>query len=370
MKKRKICCFCEKWESGGIESFLWNAFSHMDLQNFEIDILVAKQSNSIFTQPLQDLGLHFIELSGKQHSLAKNHQAFVQLLALNHYDVVYINAFHGLTFFYAWLAKRQGVPVRIIHGHNTTLRKSRTRPLKLLIHRCTRSLFSGCATQLWACSEHAADFMFSKRTQKKLGVQVIPNGIELARFRFDPNCRTAVRKQLDMEDCVIIGNVGRLCFQKKQDFLLDVFAQVHAKRPDSRLLLVGEGEERLVLQQKVKQLGLEPFVLFCGVSSQVEKLLWAMDVFVFPSRFEGLGIAAIEAQAAGLPVLCSDCLPKETHVTKQIKALSLNASVQTWADEILKLCDFPRQCGDLHQIRRAGFDINMVAKQLEQHLMG
>lgn len=366
MQSTKVCCFCERWESGGIESFLYNVLLHMDAHAVQVDIVTAELAESIFTGPLRQRGVRFIELSGSQHALRKNHWLFSQLLRMERYDVVHLNAFHGLSLYYAYLAKQAGVPVRIAHSHNTALRRSFTRSLKMLIHHAAKALYTSSATDLWACSKPAAEFLFAKQQLVSRGFQFIPNGIDIKRFCFDKTVRESVRKDLGLHDKFVIGHVGRLCYQKNQDFLLEIFAEMIRQKPESRLLLVGKGDAEEELRQKAVMLGIAHAVIFYGESSHVEQLLWAMDVFVFPSRFEGLGIVAVEAQAAGLPVLASEHIPVEARITQQFQTLPLSAGVAQWTERLLKLSHINAFYTEaVERVQRAGFNIKDVAQRME-----
>lgn len=360
---RHICCLCERWESGGIESFLYNVLTQIDLTQLQVDIVAASLGESVFTKPLRELGVCFFELSGSQRKVAENYRRFRLLLRERRWDVLHLNAFQGLSLYYLRLAKQAGVPVRLAHSHNTALRKSLTRPLKLAVHRWARKRYTADATSLWACSHDAAEFLFSPRDLKEKGFQFIPNGIDTERFRFDPAVRERVRAELGLDGKLVIGNIGRLCDQKNQDFLLDVFAGVLKQRPESRLLLVGEGEARPQLERKAQKLEAAGKVIFYGVSDHVERLLWAMDVFAFPSRFEGLGIAAIEAQAAGLPVLCSEHIPPEAEATGLFRRLPLEA--ERWADCLLEMPGRVPGAVDV-----SGFDVRTVAETIRKKWTG
>lgn len=365
MEKIKVCCFCERWESGGIESFLSNVIHRLDLERVQVDIAAACLAGSVFTEPLQRLGVRFFELSGRQRSLVENHLQFLALLRRERYHVVHLNLFQGLALAYAGTARRAGVPVRIAHSHNTGLRKSGTRPLKLLVHNMAKYIFAREATAFWACSREAAGFLFPKGALNRRGYRFIPNGIEVERFRFDPAVREQVRAELGVEGQFVIGHVGRLCDQKNQDFLLEVFAQVKRRRPESRLLLVGEGELLGRLKERAGELGVAESVIFYGPASRVERLLWAMDVFAFPSRFEGLGIAAVEAQAAGTPVAASEFVPDEACAGPIFRRLSLDAGAYAWADALLGACRPTDRASCADRVKEAGFDISGVARQLE-----
>lgn len=365
MKKIRVCCFCEKWESGGIESFLHNVLLRMDLSNMEVDLVAAQLKESVFSQRLQEHGVRFRELSGNQRNVPENHRLFQKLLRERQYDVVHLHIFQGMSLYYAHLAKQAGVPVRIAHSHNTDLRKSRTRWLKLQLHRLYAGRYAADATAFWACSKNAAEFMFPVRLLKERDYTFIPNGIDTGKFRFNPAVREDVRRELGVANQFVIGNIGRLCYQKNQSFLLDVFAEVIKYRPESCLLLVGEGEDLSMLQEKARALNIQDRVIFYGTSKHAERLLWAMDVFAFPSCFEGLGIVAVEAQAAGLLTVCSENVPDEAAVTQLFLRVPLTDGAAAWAKVLLIAADTERELrADV--TAAAGFDIASVATMIEK----
>ena len=367
-RKRRICCFCEKWESGGIESFLHNVIMEMDMSQLEIDIAAAQICESVFTSDLKEKGVGFYELSGSQRKLGQNHKMFRRLLKERQYDVVHLHIFQGLSLYYAYLAKKAGVKVRIAHGHNSALRRSRTRWLKLALHNMAKSLLAENATDYWACSRLAAEFMFPRDVVERY--EFIPNGIDIEKFRFNDEVRKKVRKDLGIEGKLVIGNVGRLCYQKNQENLIEVFANLQSERPERVLLLVGEGEMKAELQQQVEKLGIADKVLFYGVTDKVEQLLWAMDIFVFPSRFEGLGIVAVEAQAAGLPVICSDGVPNEAVVSDLVEKVDLRSGVDSWVESILH-CQIDADRLAVHeQVQKSGFAVADVADRIEKVYLG
>lgn len=358
---RRICIYCQTWESGGIEAFINNILQHMDLSELEIDVVVDSLKGSVFTKRLETLGITFHELSGSQRRLIQNYRLFARLLDERKYDVIHLNVFQALPLAYLSLAKNRGIPIRIAHSHNTMLRRSKTRLLKMGMHRIAKSIFARKATDFWACSAAAAKFMFPKSLLLNPEYQVILNGIDMQRFHFNAEGRELARKRLKIEGAFVVGNVGRLCFQKNQSFLLDIFARVHEDIPSARLLLIGEGEDLAELKEKAMRLQINDNVIFYGTTGCVEELLWAMDVFVFPSVFEGFGIVAIEAQAAGLPTICSDRVPQEVFASSLSQRVPLNASTEQWAKEICARQVDRREdaCADLC---KKGFDIYSVTK--------
>ena len=362
---RRICCLCESWASGGIESFLCNVLTRLDRTDLEVDIVAAQLSDSVFTDRLRAQGVRFCELSGSMRRVSENHRRFRALLRERHYDALHLNAFQGLSLAYLHIAKEEGIPIRIAHSHNTALRKSATRPLKLAVHAWAKERYTKDATALWACSKAAAAFLYSAQELDRRGFQFIPNGIDVERFRLNQTAREEVRRELGLDGKYVIGHVGRLCYQKNQSFLLDVLAEVVRREPESVLLLAGDGGDKPMLEEKARRLGIEDKVLFYGTTDRIERLYWAMDVFAFPSLFEGFGIAVIEARAAGLPVLCSEHVPEESRAAAAAAALPLDAGV--WAERIRSAGD--RALDGADAVRTTGFDIQMVAGMVEEGYM-
>ena len=361
MKKVKVCCFCEKWASGGIEAFIYNILTHMQLNYVEVDIVATCIEDSIFTKPLLKLGVHFIQLSGKLRN-PKNNNLFRKLIQNRNYDVIHFHLFQGLSFYYAKIAKQEGIKNRIVHSHGAGLRNSKTKFIKLILHDIGCKVWASSATDLWACSKQAADFLFHNLSHK---AKIIPNGINIDSFLFSKEARNRIRKKLGIENKIVIGNVGRLSQEKNQSFLLDIFSNFVKKNKNSLLLIVGDGEFKRVLIDKAKKLHIEKNVIFYGMASNIGELLSTMDIFVFPSFVEGLGIACIEAQVSGLPILCSDCVPNEAKITQNIKVMSLNDGANVWANELKFMLKDTHRQSNAKLVQNAGYNITDVAKFVE-----
>lgn len=366
---RRVCVFCESWASGGIESFLASLLTNADISDMEIDLVAACVEESIFTAPLTERGICFYELSGNRNRMLCNKRMFQKLLSERHYDVIHANIFHGGSLYYLSLAKKMGVPVRIAHSHNAALRKGKLRWMKVAIHKWASRRYVICATDLWAASKMAADFMFPRNKRNFTTIKIVPNGIDTSKFAFSQlseSIRKRIRKDVRATDQFIIGHIGRLCYQKNQIFLLRVFAELLKKCPSSKLLLVGDGEDRVRLEQEADVLRIKDRVIFWGMTDHAEQLLWAMDVFVFPSVFEGLGIVAVEAQTSGLPVVCSDQIPSEACVMTSVRRLSLDAGLEPWVTAIINSAGtIPSRSVCASIVKKCGFDIEDVVKEVE-----
>lgn len=369
---RRVCIFCERWESGGIESFLYNVLDSMNLEGLDIDIIVSELKGGIFCEKVSELGVHFKELSGSQRNILKNYRLFKKILKERQYDVIHLNIFHALSFAYGAIAKSRGIKKRIVHSHNTSLRKSKTRKIKILIHNISKHVFCRCFTEYWTCSSEAARFMFPRKIIDKKLCFFIPNGIDIERFKFDIKKRTAVRKALNIGGKPMIVNIGRLTEQKNQSFLLDAASVLAERGFDFILLLVGEdvnGEVNLKsLKEKAESLNIADKVIFYGASSDIPGILSAADVLAFPSLFEGLGIVTVEAQAASLPVVCSENIPEEAFVTGYITAVPMNE--EKWAEALEKAVGADRSTDTAALLKSKGYDIKSVAEGIGNSYRG
>ena len=196
--------------------------------------------------------------------------------------------------------------------------------------------------------------------------QIINNAIDVAAYTYDPTKRQEMRRQLGLENELTIGHVGRFSQPKNHPFLLDIFTSLLKKEPDAVLLLVGGGEGMPKIQAKAQELGIAEHVRFLGVRSDVADLMQTMDVFVFPSLYEGLPVTMVEAQASGLPCIISDKVPPECILTEGlVNIMPLSASPEAWAEKILSMRAVPRT--DRHEeIAAHGFDITTEAVKLQE----
>lgn len=217
------------------------------------------------------------------------------------------------------------------------------------------------ATDVCACSVLAADWLFGSKIPRDR-IRILPNAVDAGKYRFDPIRRQIIRESLNLEGRIVIGNVGRYSYQKNQEFLIKAFVQAYENNPSLFLLCLGKGEMLKSLKKLINQFHIEDSTLCIEWQTNVEDYLQAMDTFCLPSKFEGLPISAIEAQASGLRCLISDCVTKEVRITKLVKFLPLDE--EYWARE-LEECkiDLDRGSQD-DKIARAGYDIRIAAEQL------
>lgn len=230
-----------------------------------------------------------------------------------------------------------------------------------LLHPLLRPVLNHFARVKLAPSMLAAEFTFGRRTAHR-EVQILHNGVDLEQFRFDPQWRDEIRREFGLGDRFVVGHVGRFHEQKNHPYLLEVFAAIRKRNPGAVLMLVGTGELQQQMQDKVRAMGLEDSVIFTGLRFDIPKLLCAMDVFVFPSFFEGMPNTIIEAQATGLPCVLADTITPDADITGLLTYLPLSIPADAWADAALAAVK-PERADTRSAFREHGYDIRDVAKR-------
>lgn len=339
--------------SGGAEAFIMNAYRNMDRTKVRFDFLLRSSENR-YREELENMGSRVYYMPEWPRCFAKNMLQTSRFFQEHHYSIVHIHA-NALLYVYALkCAKKSGVPYRIVHSHNTAMLYTWLLPL----HRMNRKKVSKWATDMLACSEDAGKWMFCDP------YTIFHNAIDLAAFQYDEKKRKALREQLGIrEDEFVVGHIGRFLKQKNHEFLVDIFHELVRKKDNSRLVLIGEGPLREKIVKKIQGLGLEDCVLFLGERKDVANVINLFDFFVFPSTYEGLPHVLIEAQANGLPVVCSDVIPDQAILDPATNKLPLSASAQQWANVILKRDTMRREFTT--QLRVAGYDITEEASRLQ-----
>ena len=258
------------------------------------------------------------------------------------YQAIWVNVNSLANIDYLKMAQKYGIPKRIIHSHNA---QNMDTKLRGMLHEANRGSLGRYATDFWACSEYAAKWFYAGKGGKgelRHPAVVIRNAIDVEKIRDGVARREEFRRQAggdaDWTDKYIIICIGRLHFQKNQKFAIDIMADLIPEMPDARLVLIGQGEDEDMLRAHVREKGLENEVYFAGVVTDIPGWLGAADFFLFPSVFEGLGIAGLEAQAAGLPVLASaDVIPRDIAVTDLLRFYPLEKEAAEWANEIIQM---------------------------------
>jgi glycosyltransferase EpsF len=320
-----------KMARGGVEAVVMNYYRHIDRTSVQFDFIVDGDSDFIPYDEVQSLGGRVFTVPPYQRVFAY-HNALLRLFRRGGYRVAHSHL-NTLSLFPLWAASRAGVPVRVAHSHSAA---GKGEAVRNSIKYALRPLSGLFPTHYCACSEYAGRWLFGDKLYDSGGVRLIKNAIDTPKFMFDPQIREEVRARLGVAGSLVLGHVGRFTPQKNHAFLLDIFSRVHAARPDSVLLLIGGGQAEGELRNKAERLGLAGSVRFLGVRDDVHRLLQGFDVFALPSLYEGLPVAGVEAQCAGLPCVMSDRITAEALIGGSSVRLPLEAGCEAWARMILQ----------------------------------
>lgn len=339
----------------GITNVIMNYFRAIDKTNLRIDFVTINPIHNNLKAEIEASNSKIFELPDRKQYL-KAYRKELQQIIKNHYDVIHVHGNSATMQIELLMAKQQGIPIRIAHCHNSTCSHK-------VINQILKPFFNNTYTHAIACSNLAGSWLFGKKR-----FLVLNNAIDLERFRYSQKSRDEYRRRYQLNNKLVIGHIGHFTIQKNHMFLLDVFAAIHKIRNDTTLVLIGDGTLRNEIEEKVKQLDLQQDVILLGNREDVAQLLQAMDVFVLPSNWEGLGMVLIEAQAAGLPCFASTAIPQEAKVTQLLEFISLNESPEVWAETIVAAARIDReeQCEYvLNKIREKHYDINDTVSQLK-----
>ncbi|SHO48790.1 glycosyltransferase [Anaerocolumna xylanovorans] len=345
---------------GGIQAFVANYARYMDRNKFKNDILVS--CKEYYESEWNDSDIKYIEKTSDKGTLKKSLTKILE----QDYDVFHLHTSYWMGYEMESIAMELGIKKVIVHSHgssiyvNSDILKSK----KLELHNEYKNRFTvNDATHFCACSQKAADWLYGTQIPKER-IRIIKNAINIDKFSFNIEARNIMRKRLNFDGCFVIGNSGRFSAIKNHSFMIELFNKIFKENRNARLLLVGEGIEKDNIRYKIKKYGLENIVSIIDWTDKVELYLNAMDLFIMPSFFEGLGMAVIEAQSTGLKCLASDTVPEETEITENIKRLPLD--LEMWYEETKKIMGGYNRKSALGQIRHAGYDIKEQVKIMEK----
>ena len=350
---------------GGAETMIMNLYRHIDRTRVQFDFVVHTQEKCAFDDEIEQLGgrIHRVpKYTGKNH--------FSYKLAWENFFISHpeYKIIHGhvrsTASIYLKIAKKYRLTT-IAHSHNTSSGTGITSFVKNLMQYPIRYV----SDYFLACSQTAGKWLFGDRVVSSCNFNILNNAIEIERFTFDKQVRNTIRKEFGIEGKFVIGHIGRFHPQKNHDFLIDIFKSIHDEVEDSVLLLVGDGPLKKSIQEKVNQINLGDSVIFTGVRSDVSDVFQGIDLFLFPSHFEGLGIVAVEAQASGLHAVVSENIPDEAYVTDLIENELLSSSPSQWANRILKYVDYYNRKDVSEIIKEKGFDIHKTSKWIQTYYL-
>ena len=349
----------------GVTTYVMNYMENMDSNKFSVDFLVCNNNSRNKSEKVEEFlekkksKVFYIEQIRFKNmfKVIVDIKNFFSKNAKN-YDIVHCHMLNNGAFFLHY-AKKYGIKCRILHSHVT---KSADTLLKEIRNNIFIPVAKKNATHYFACSNDAGKFAF--RNNKFI---VINNAIDPYKFRYDEDKRKMLRDKMGLKDVFVYGNIGRLCPQKNQIFLIDIFKNIVKVKKESKLMIIGDGPLENKIKKKIKELNLNDKIILLNSQDNIQDFYQVFDMFLFPTMYEGLGITLIEAQTSGLRCFVSNMVPIETKITENYRVQNINDSAEEWARNILHYGDsiYIRE-NKYDDIIKHGYSIKLEAKKLEK----
>lgn len=353
-----------KLNCGGAETMVMNLYHSIDTSKVQFDFAIHTKERCIYDSEVEKLG-------GKIYHVPRyyilNHIQYMIwwkrfLKQHTEYKVVHAHIRSSAAIF-LFIAKRMK-RIAIAHSHSTSNGAGIQGKIKDIWQWPIRYI----ADYLFSCSDEAGRWLYGKKAAQSSNYRIVPNCIDYKRFAYSENERERVRAEQGIEEnCFVIGHIGRFHEVKNHKFLIQIFEKILDKVSNAKLLLVGDGELREETEQRCEILGIREQTIFAGLQSHTEEFYQAMDVFLFPSLWEGFGMSIVEAQAAGLPCIISDTIPRNVQVTDLVVPESLDKAPEIWAKKSMEYMGRKRIGLTPEQDKKMEkFDSKLVAKEMER----
>lgn len=364
---KRVLCILSSMDTGGAETFLMKLYRNLDRSKYQMDFCVNKEDN-YYADEIKSLGGKIYVIPNKSKSLSAFKKALTETVRNNRYEHVMRVTSSAMGFMDLKIAKKAGAKVCAARSSNSSDGGSIS---SKIVHKAGKALYGKYADVKIAPSDLAAIYTFGSKAYKNNEVCILRNGLDLSIYSYSNVGREKIRDELGIgAGTTVIGHVGRFNTQKNHKFLLNVFAEYQKINSDSILLLVGKGELENEIKELAKQYNVANKVKLLGVRSDVPSVMSAMDVFVFPSFYEGMPNTVLEAQATGLPCLIADTVTKEACITELVTYLPINNGVFAWVDSIDKVKDTNREKDHKAEFIDNGYEVNGVARKFEKTIFG
>ncbi len=359
---KRVLQIVHSMECGGIENLLMNIYKNIDGDKLQFDFLVNGSDECYFASNISSLGGKIYSVIPKRKNFIRNLIGMYKILKEHkEFNVVHIHQDSNIVF--AMICARLAhVDNIFVHAHTT----SANAKFRVILAKFTRPYIRKHATKLLACSKAAAEWTYGKKiTDKNNNIIYLHNGVESSKYMFNPIVRKSLREKLEIENNItVLGTCSHFSIEKNHFFLLDVFNEYHKRNPLSILLLVGDGLLRQQIEEKISNLGLQNYVIITGFVKNAYDYYQVMDIYIMPSKFEGLPLAGVEAQISGLPCFFSTGITSELKITNQASFFPLSLGAVEWCNKILST-NIDR-IDTTNQIKKSMYDVKDTAKILEQ----
>ncbi len=343
---------------GGIETYIYKLYNNINKNEFKFDFLTIGKEEVCFYKEFKEMGSDFYSITPRSSNPVKNRLELSKVLKSGKYDIVHCHM-NTLSYIAPIKVALKNNSAVLLHSRNAGAPKS---ILTNILHTINSWFLPRKRIEMVSVSDLAGYWLFGKDAK----FTVINNGIDIDKFTFRESSRRRIRKELGIEDEVVILNVGALRQQKNHMFLLDVYKEVTKKHNKTKLILVGDGRLKQDILQKIKLLEIEDNVILLGRRDDIPEILSSADVFLFPSFYEGFPNAVLEAETSGLPCLISDVITKEVIINENCHAMSLDNSVDEWASKLLALKGFKDRKIGAKNIKMKGFSVEDEVRKIEE----
>ncbi|MGI5857376.1 MAG: glycosyltransferase [Candidatus Merdivicinus sp.] len=342
---------------GGLSYYAVGLLKTLDPEKYEFTFL-SNDPEPFFGEEIRTHGGRILAIPSRSRHPLAHRRALDRVFAEERFDICHIHLSSASNIEPLKAAERAGVPLVIAHSHNAGLSGN---TLSRFLHRRNVPEIARCTHKRLACSELAGRFLYGDAD-----FQVVKNAIDLDRFAFSQETRESVRREFSLEGKFTVGHVGRMTEAKNPRFLLELFREIHSREPESALLYIGSGEMEAELKAYARELGIAESIRFAGQVPDPERYLCAMDCFLLPSRFEGLGYAVIEAVCTGLRCFVSDVLPQEAIVGRLVETFPLDADKALLAERVLAVRGSAEpRTGQRALLETLGYDLASQVRTME-----
>lgn len=349
---------------GGAETMVMNYYRAIDKSKIQFDFMVHRQERGAYDDEIEAMGGRIFRMCPIYPQNLFRYKRMLKEFFDNHPEYQILHSHMSELGYFAFKeAIRHQVPVRICHAHSSPNFKIETfkEKLKVLPREILARGMRKLSTDFFVCSKIAGDWLFGKKNESRF--IMMNNAVNAASFAYDKETADIIKTEMKWGDKIVVGHVGRFIVPKNHSFLIDIFQQFHAKHPQSILVLVGDGDQRENICNKIKKLNLEDSIILLGFRSDTANLYKAFDIFVFPSLYEGLPVSLVEAQSAGLSCIVSDTISTQARILPNYSILSLKDSLEVWVNEMEKHLNDKRE-DTTGNIKKAKFDIYSNAEWL------
>ena len=354
---KRLLCIVGGMNAGGAETFLMKMYRALDKSKYQMDFAVA--SDGIYDEEITQYGGKIYKITPKSSGAIKNFLSVLGIVKNNHYKAVLRVSQNSLSALELFAAELGGAEIRGYRSSNSNTVSGTKK--EIIIHKLCMWMTRLFANVRFAPSTEAAEYMFGKGCIDSGDAFLLKNGLALDVYKYSEDARKEVRTELGLRDEFVVGHIGRFNQQKNHAFLLDVFAEIKKIHGDAVLLLCGKGEKESEVRNRVEKMGLSNSVMFLGVRSDIPRLLSAMDIFVFPSLYEGMPNTVIEAQANGLPCYISNHITKEARVTDLVTFLPLQ-NPEHWQKTIQMTARQKERSRYNLEMYQGGYDIDSCTR--------